>query len=168
MTPRASVPRFPSNEEYGAAAGGPVEQREPWPAVSDRIASSVYYWIATARPDGRPHSIPIGAVWHDERLLFNTSPRTVTARNLAGNPSVSVHLEGGHEAVILEGTARKLRGDEVPAEVLDEYARKYSDGAHRPEPADPELPFYAVRPRKVLFWADTDIRNTAVRWRFTA
>jgi len=167
VTPRPSVPRFPANEEYGPKDGGrTADEREPWPAVSARIAEAVYYWLASTRPDGRPHAVPIGAVWQDDRLYFNTSPRTVTARNLEASPQVCVHLGSGEEVVILEGRAARLAPQEVPEQVLGEYGLKYGDPSYRPDPADPELPWHAVEPDRVLFWAEPDIRNTAVRWRF--
>jgi general stress protein 26 len=105
-------------------------------------------------------------MWLDDRLYFNTSPRTVTARNLEASPAVCVHLGSGEEVVIIEGHAAKLASNEVPVEALDEYGLKYGDPAYRPDPADPELPWYGVEPHRVLFWAEPDIRNAAVRWPF--
>ena len=167
--PVPSLPRFPPNEEYGRLGGGKeAGEREPWPAVSERIGRAELFWLATTRSDGRPHAVPIGGSWHEGRLYFNTSPRTVSARNIGARGPVCAHLESGQEVVIIEGMATRLAPDDVPDAVLDDYASKYGDPAHRPDPTDPELPWFAVEPAKVLFWLDEDMRNTAVRWEFDA
>lgn len=165
--PRPFVPEFPPNEEYGEHGRAPeAADRESWPAVSKRIGESDLYWLATTRPDGRPHAVPIGGAWYEDRLFFNTSPRTVSARNLAATGPVCVHLESGMEVVIVEGMATRLGPHDVPAAVMEDYSRKYSDGVSTYDPADPELPWFAVEPTRVLFWQGEDIRNTAVRWVF--
>jgi len=166
--PRPSVPSFPPNEEYGAHGGGQdAAEREAWPAISRRIGESELYWLATTRPDGRPHAVPIGGSWYEDRLYFNMSPRTVSARNLAGGAPVCVHLESAMEVVIIEGGATVLPPPDVPATVLEDYGRKYGGGVSSYDPADPELPWFALEPNRVLFWLGEDIRNTAVRWVFS-
>jgi hypothetical protein len=164
---RPSVPAFPPNEEYGSHGGGlNAAEREPWPAISSRIGESELYWLATTRPDGRPHAVPIGGAWNEDRLYFNMSPRTVSARNLAGGAPVCVHLESGMEVVIIEGVATVLPPPDVPASVLEDYGRKYGGGVSY-DPADSELPWFALEPHRVLFWLGADIRNTALRWVFS-
>jgi hypothetical protein len=167
--PQPSVPTFPANEEYGEHRSAKhATEREPWPAISERIGASELYWLATTRPDGRPHAVPIGGSWYEDRLFFNMSPRTVSARNLDGRGPVSVHLESGSEVVIIEGTARRLAPPDVPAAVMADYSRRYGGGMSTYDPADPELPWFAVEPARVLFWLGEDIRNTAVRWVFAS
>ena len=39
--------------------------------------------MATVRPDGRPHSAGVGAVWVDGALYFVSGPGTLKSRNLA-------------------------------------------------------------------------------------
>jgi len=166
--PRQSIPEFPPNEEYGEhRVGTGAAERQSWASISRRIGESDLFWLATTRPDGRPHAVPIGGSWHEDRLFFNMSPRTVSARNLDGCGPVCVHLESGSEAVIIEGTATMLAPPEVPAAVMQDYSRKYGGGMSAYDPADPELPWFAVEPRRVLFWLAEDIRNTAVRWVFS-
>lgn len=167
--PVPSLPRFPPNEEYGQLEGGKdADEREAWTAVSERIGRAELYWLSTTRPDGRPHAVPIGGSWYEQRLYFNTSPRTVSARNLRDSGPVCVHLESGAEVVIIEGSARRLPPHGVPEPVLDDYAGKYGDPTHRPDAADPELHWFVVEPAKVLFWLEQDMRNTSVRWKFPA
>ena len=83
-------------------------------AVSTSIAMrasfvrSRSYWICTARPDGRPHSIPVWGMWVDGALYFGTARDARKAKNIAHNPAVSVHLESGDDVVILEGKASEI------------------------------------------------------------
>src|SRR5947207_14799707 len=73
----------------------------PWSRPRDILASDtptadLTFFVATVRPDGRPHSAGVGAVWVDDALYFVSGPGTRRARNLAANPacSVSVRLRG--------------------------------------------------------------------------
>src|SRR5207302_6770572 len=64
------------------------------------------YWLATARPDGRPHIAGVGALWFDGRFYFVSGPGTRKSQNLAKNPNcaISVILKGID--LVVEGTAR--------------------------------------------------------------
>ncbi len=163
VTPTASVPSFPEPEEYGVPAGARGVERVRWEDVRRRLETANYYWIVTASGEGRPHAVPVGAVWIDDLLFFNMSPQTRTSRNLSRRTDVEVHLESGSEPVIMTGTLDRPSPAEVPSVVVDAYETKYEI---RCEATDPELPWYVVRPRKVLAWQSLDIRNTATRWRF--
>jgi Pyridoxamine 5'-phosphate oxidase len=44
----------------------------PWKWAEDRLKKSRQYWIATTRPDGRPHVMVIWALWLDGKLYFST------------------------------------------------------------------------------------------------
>lgn len=66
------------------------------------------FFVATVRPNGRPHSAGVGAVWVDDALYFTSGPGTLKSRNLAANPacSVSVRLRGID--LVLEGEAHRV------------------------------------------------------------
>lgn len=65
---------------------------------------------ADLRPDGRPHSAGVGAVWVAGALYFTSGPGTRKSRNLAANPAcgVSVRLRGID--LVLEGEAHRVTG----------------------------------------------------------
>jgi nitroimidazol reductase NimA-like FMN-containing flavoprotein (pyridoxamine 5'-phosphate oxidase superfamily) len=86
-----------------------------WADVEARLVAATSYWLATVRPDGRPHVVPRWGVWLDGRFWYDGAPSTVHARNLVVNPACSLHLESGTEAVIVEGESRPAR---APAETL--------------------------------------------------
>ena len=76
-----------------------------WDWVVARLTKSLNYWLCSVRPDGRPHAVPRWAIFLDGKIYYDGSPETRHSRNLESNPHVSVHLENGTEAIMLEGTA---------------------------------------------------------------
>lgn len=108
----------------------------PWADVEVRLTAATEYWLATTRPDGRPHVVPRWGVWLDGRFWYDGSPRTRHARNLADNPSCALHLESGIDVVILEGRSRPsppvsaARGTRLS----DGFRHKYADRGYAPEP----------------------------------
>jgi len=142
----------------------PRKQYLPFSHAEKRLAKSRNYWICTARPDGRPHSIPVWGFWMDGAIYFGTAQSSRKARNLAHNPAVSIHLDSGDDVVILEGTA-------VETDLSDKKFLKKLDAASRakykmPMTVMPGSVVYCVRPRVVLAWTEKDFPNNATRWRF--
>ena len=87
-----------------------------------RLHTAKNIWLATTRPDGRPHLVPIWFVWHSERLYICTGGQSVKARNLHHNPRVAVALEDGSQAFVVEGTATTVT---PTAEVMALFKSKY-------------------------------------------
>lgn len=79
------------------------------------------YWLATTRADGRPHAMPIWAVWLDGALWFGTGLESVKGRNLLRDPRAVIHLESGDDVLILDGRAERA---EDPA-AYAAYTTKY-------------------------------------------
>jgi hypothetical protein len=106
--PGAREPRRsrPVIRDYGVPESD--EGMLAWSEVSARIAEARNYWIATVGPDGKPHTMPIWAIWVDNTLFFDGAPHVRWVRNLAVNPQAVVHLESGTEVVIIHGTTSRL------------------------------------------------------------
>ena len=96
--PKPSRPHIP---DYGIPNDD--DGMLPWSHVVQRMQDAVNYWISTANNDGQPHATPVWGVWFEGKFYFDGSPKTRRGRDLAGNPLVSIHLEDGTAAVILEG-----------------------------------------------------------------
>lgn len=79
-------------------------------------------WVATVRPDGRPHLVPVWFVVADGKWYICTAPESVKARNLQKNPKIAVALEDGSDPHILEGEARAVK---PRAEVVRLFKEKY-------------------------------------------
>jgi nitroimidazol reductase NimA-like FMN-containing flavoprotein (pyridoxamine 5'-phosphate oxidase superfamily) len=146
-----------------AEYGNPTK-RLVWADVERMIERATAYWIASTRPDGRPHVVPRDGLWLDGALYYGGSPETVHYRNITDNPRVAVHIGDGQEAVIVEGAVEI----EKPSE---EMAQRLSDASFAKYPQygrlDPGLYLGGVtvlRPRRVLAW--TSFTENATRFRF--
>jgi hypothetical protein len=133
----------------------------PWSRVDERLAAARNYWLATTRPDGRPHVMPVWGVWLERALWFGTDRGSRKARNLARNAAVAVHLESGDDVVILEGAAGEVRAPEGLREFDRAYAAKY---AVRLADIPGEVSVWAVRPRTAFAWVERDFPGSATRW----
>lgn len=105
-----------------------------WQDVETRLVAATSYWLASVRPDGRPHVVPRWGVWLDGRFWYDGAPTTRHARNLDENPACALHLESGTEVVILEGTSTPTRApaDTLGARIATAFS-KYHDAGYRPE-----------------------------------
>jgi hypothetical protein len=135
-----------------------------WAYVRDRLESAERYWLATTRPDGRPHVIPIDGVWVDGAWYFGGHSDTVHQRTLLTNPEVAVHLEDSIKAVIAEGRAEWVElSPEDSARVAKASNDKYGYGF----PADSYAKgVWRLRPARVLAWDALNV--DATRFRFVA
>lgn len=158
--PAASRPHMPG---YGLAAG--ATGLLDWSWVSRQMAEARNYWLATVRPDGRPHAAPVWGLWLDETFYFGTGQNSVKGRNLAQNPAVSLHLESGDEVVILEGVVEKISDRPLLRRIYEIYGQKYGldMSANAAEDAEPT---YALRPATGFAWLEKDFPNTATRFTF--
>jgi nitroimidazol reductase NimA-like FMN-containing flavoprotein (pyridoxamine 5'-phosphate oxidase superfamily) len=83
--------KFPRGYQI-AASDAPLL---PWSHVAERLERAHNYWLATTRPDGRPHVTPVWGAWVDDAFYFDGIWTARWARNLATNPAATVHLESG-------------------------------------------------------------------------
>ncbi len=144
-----------------------------WSWAEERLARAMNYWIATVRPDGRPHATPVWGVWHEGTLYFDGSGETRRMKNISANPEVSVHLESGDEVVILEGRAESapVPPDRAFAtQLAGLYKAKYAAHEYAPEPSQwDEGGLYVIRPRRALGWMlkpGMEFGRTYTRWRW--
>jgi hypothetical protein len=133
----------------------------PWSYVSEHMAAARNYWVATTRPDGRPHSAPVWGLWLDETFYFSTDPDSTKARNLTANPATVVHLESGDDVVILEGIVGRVTKTTALTRFVDLYEAKYGI---RPDPSDPGQGVYQFKAHTALAWREQDMPKSATRW----
>jgi hypothetical protein len=141
----------------------PRKNHLSWKHAEERLVRSRNYWICTARPDGRPHSIPVWGYWIDGAFYFGTARSSRKARNLAGNPAVSMHLESGDDVVIVEGRVAEVKDRETFRKIDDASTAKYK----MPLMTVPgETVIYCLQPRVVLAWTEKNFPHDATRWEF--
>lgn len=136
-----------------------------WSHIDARMREATNYWVATTRPDGRPHVMPTWAVWHENRVYFDGSPETRRMRNIAANPHVAIHLEDGTHAVILEGIAGPAGKPtrELAEALVELYTAKYADQNYAPTPDQwDEGGLYVMEPTLALAWTEFGVDMT--RW----
>jgi nitroimidazol reductase NimA-like FMN-containing flavoprotein (pyridoxamine 5'-phosphate oxidase superfamily) len=150
-TPRAEQMDVPS--EYGSPS-----RLLDWDAVTARLAEAKHYWLATIRPDRRPHVVPLDGQWMDERWYFGGSPKTVKHRNLLSNPFVTLHLEDAAAAVVVDGACEIITPSPQFAESLAAAMKeKYGYGP----PASIHLTgVWMLSPARVLAWTDVTVDAT--------
>ncbi len=100
-----------------------------WEVIEQRLISSHHYWLATVRPDGRPHVIPRWGVWLDDKFYYDGSPATRHARNAEANPACTLTLEDGLRAVIVDGKSTATRADgELGIRLAEAFTKYHGDG----------------------------------------
>ena len=158
--PRAARPHMPG---YGIE---PAEGRKgllPWSWAEARLAAAHNYWVATARPDGRPHVMAVWGVWLDGAFYFSTGRDSRKARNLAADPRCVVCTERADEAVVVEGEAAEATDPDELRRFVEVYRQKYD------WEMDPAAgPYFVVRPVVVFGFIEhgDEFTRTATRWTF--
>jgi hypothetical protein len=138
----------------------------PWELARERLANpepGQTSWLATVRPDGHPHLMPIIAFWIDGAFHFVVGEGTRKGRNLAadgrcviatGNtsplPSLDFIVEGHAERLDDEAAVRPiaemLNGNDWPLEVRGDHVY----GPHAPTAGPPPYSIYRLVPSKVF------------------
>ncbi|MDQ3705566.1 MAG: pyridoxamine 5'-phosphate oxidase family protein [Chloroflexota bacterium] len=95
--------------------------------VDERLRTEIIIWLATVRPDGRPHLVPVWFLWdNSESVIYIFSKPDQKIRNLKQNPNVVLALNSpsGNDVVTLEGTATLLEREAIST-AHPAYAAKY-------------------------------------------
>ncbi len=149
----------PEMEGYGVPHSN--EGTMPWEWALERFSRSHNYWLTTVRPLGAPHVMPVWGVWLDGAWYFSTSATSRKSRNLQRNAQCVVCSEKADEAVILEGTAKRLKDDEIPAKAFVNYKAKYDSEL------DPKLgPVWRVTPQVVFAMPEKHFPQGVTKWVF--
>lgn len=133
-------------------------------------------WLSTTRPDGRPHTAGIGAVWLDGKFYVVSGPGTRKSRNLAENPSCVISLFLPDIDLVVEGAAARVTDEATLQRLARTYneqgwpARAEADALtaeySAPSAGPPPWYLYEITPR-VAFGVATAEPHGAMRWRFT-
>jgi len=133
------------------------------------------HWLATTRPDGSPHVVPVGVVWFDGRFYFSSGAGTRKAKNLAQNPRCVITLAGQGLDLVLEGEATRAKDDAKLQRLAEVFATggwapTVRDGAFyhefsAPSAGPPPWHLYEFTPRTV-FGLATAQPYGATRWQF--
>ncbi len=120
--PTASRPYWPDALQE---TPHPTRGLKPWAWAIERLEKSHNYWIATSRPEGRPHLMLVWGVWFEDAFWFSTGSRTRKMKNLAAHAECVIGTEDADEAVIVEGVARQVEDAEAKKRLVAVYNQKY-------------------------------------------
>jgi PPOX class probable F420-dependent enzyme len=138
----------------------------PWSWAVERLAGSRNYWLATVRPDGRPHVMPVWAVWDEDHLWFSSSLGSRKILNLQADPRCTVTTEDAAAPVVVEGTAEIVTDPDALAGMLALENAKYATdyGIDMLDPSKNAT--VRVRPRWAFGLDSTDFTGSPTRWVF--
>jgi nitroimidazol reductase NimA-like FMN-containing flavoprotein (pyridoxamine 5'-phosphate oxidase superfamily) len=151
----------------------------PWSVALDALESTEPRaqtpFLATTRPDGRPHVAALGALWDNGKVYFVSGAGTRKSRNLAQSPNCVISMSLTGIDVVIEGTAAKVTDDKTLHRLAKRYADQgwaptVKDGAFTheysaPSAGPPPWDLYEMTPRTV-FGVLTAGAGGATRWRF--
>jgi hypothetical protein len=151
----------------------------PWAraleALESADAKARTPFLATTRPDGRPHVAGVGAIWDGGRVYFTSGAGTRKSRNLTQNPNCAVSMGLKGIDLVIEGKAERVTDGETLGRIAKRYADQgwaptVKDGAFThefsaPSAGPPPWDVYAITPITV-FGVATEDPGGATRWRF--
>lgn len=107
--------------------------------TEERLQTEPFIWLASVRPDGRPHMVPVWFLWDGSTVLIFSQPNNQKIRNIQHKPNVMLALEakdGGDDVVMLEGKAELLSqpsAQVVPPAYMEKYAERLKGLGMTPE-----------------------------------
>jgi len=124
--------------------------------AAKRLCDELIVWLTTVSRQGQPRSSPVWFWWDGDAFHLFSQPRKPKLLNIAANPRVSLHLEGGREGadiVVFEGRAKIVRNGQAATsfpEYMGKYRRPIASYGWTPESfaADYAVPI-VVRPTRV-------------------
>ena len=156
--------------QFSSAGAAPTS----WTEAREHLETAEVYWLATVRPDGRPHVTPVLAAWLEGALYFCTGESERKAQNLRHNAhcALTTGCNTLHEGLdlVVEGAAVRVTEPGRLQQVAVLYAAKYDwhytvrDGALHGD-AGNVAQVYVVTPTTAFgFGKGTSFSQT--RWRF--
>jgi uncharacterized pyridoxamine 5'-phosphate oxidase family protein len=132
-----------------------------WKWAKDVIDAARNPAIATMRPDGRPHVMPVWAVWLDDQgVVFSTAITSIKSKNLLKNPNAAFYFERDRDNLVIEGRCEIVELTDLDG-FVETYRKKYNYAIE-------EGPVWVLRPTAAFGFIETDedFAKTATRWRF--
>ena len=138
----------------------------PWSWAVERLERSHDYWVATIRPDGRPHMMPVWGIWLEDAVWFSSSRGSRKARNLDANPNCTITTDNAYEPVIVEGAGVRFTDlstiTRFVAAINQKYTTDYSVDFFDPD----RNACFQVRPTWAFGLIESDFTGSPTRWIF--
>ena len=116
-----------SREGKGTQAGSEAgrSQPVPWSEAEPRLIRGSWFWLATVRPDGAPHLVPVFAAWAGASFFLASKDRARKSRNLEAESRCVISTDTGDLHVIVEGVARHVRDEAGLQRAVDAFQAVY-------------------------------------------
>ncbi len=151
----------------------------PWSRAERQLEADIgpngRHFLATVRPDGRPHVAGIGALWVDGKFYFVSGAGTRKSRNLAERADCVISANLPDLDLVVEGTATKVTDGPTLQRLAERYAAQgwpatVKDGAFTapysaPSAGPPPWDLYEFTPRTAFGVAGAEPHG-ATRWDF--
>lgn len=149
---------------YGIRGPGEGTGLLPWSWAEQQLTASRSFWLATHWPDGRPHVMPVWAMWQKGYLLFSSGKDSRKARNLANDARCALTTEDPQNPVVVEGVAELLTERADLEAFLSAENAKY-ETSYGFEMVDPTLNCcYRLRPTWIFGLQADDFTGSPTRW----
>jgi Pyridoxamine 5'-phosphate oxidase len=148
-----------------------------WAEAQRRLTTGGWRWLATVRPDGAPHVMPVFGAWSESVVFVASKGTTRKSRNLDadGRCVLTTDVDGVH--LVVEGEGSRVRDEEMLERASAAFEQVYGwsttvagdelDAEYgAPTSGGPPYRVYQIVPSKVFALpAAGDFMPT--RWRFT-
>jgi hypothetical protein len=152
----------PTREQSMAADGSGTTS---WDMARERLANPEFQrtsWLATTRPNGRPHLMPVIATWIDDAIHLIVGEGTRKGRNLAADGRCVVATSSTTLPsidIVIEGHAEPIRDDDTVRHLADVFKKSgwpldangdKVDGPNAPTAGPPPYTIYRLIPSKAF------------------
>jgi nitroimidazol reductase NimA-like FMN-containing flavoprotein (pyridoxamine 5'-phosphate oxidase superfamily) len=113
--------------------------------------------VATVRPDGDPHVVPLWFVWHDGTLFLNSTLGNPTVENMLRTGRAAAVVDDGESYDVLRGvvlTGRVERAEDDPRlpDVERTWSDKYLEGGELPYRRWRDRVWVRLAPERTSSW----------------
>lgn len=168
-----------SREGKGTEAASEAGSSQPvrWEDVEQRFRKGGWFWLATVRPDGTPHAVPVFAAWSETAFFVASKDTARKSRNLAANGRCVVMTDSGDLHMIVEGDARRVRDEGTLRRASEAFKAVYDwptvvqgdklDAEYgAPTSGGPPYDIFEIAPTKAFALPTDGESFTPTRWRF--
>jgi PPOX class probable F420-dependent enzyme len=158
---RASRPYMPG---YGTLPASEGSGLLPWSWAEARLRAAHDFWLASVRPDGRPHVMPVWGIWDGEALWFSTSNGSRKSRNLLADPRCTMTTADALSPVVMDGRVTLLTDPDSIARAVALMNEKYETN-YDVSFQDPDVNrTFRFTPEVAFGLVENDFTGSPTRW----
>jgi hypothetical protein len=106
-------------------------------------------WVASGRPDGSAHLIPLSFAWDGERIVLATFSDSVTVQSARRTGSLRFSLASTSDVVLIDARVDVADVQSIPGHSYQAFLRQ---AGFDPRRSGNDYSFLILEPRRVLAW----------------